>query len=100
MINNNETTAETSMVTRLQNEVDALQVAMFQLSEQQGGVPRIFLEAHDDSSTKLEQDGLGDEQKIGSGAFDTDDDDVVLVGTISSTPPGSAIPNDGIRTRQ
>jgi hypothetical protein len=88
----NDTMAGKSMATTLRNEVDALQVAMFQLSEQQGGVPRIFLEAHDDSSnTKLEQDGVGsDEQKRGSGAFDTDDDDVVLVGTISSTPPGSA----------
>jgi hypothetical protein len=71
-----------SMGGKLQKEVNALEVAMFQLSEQQGGVPRLFLQAHDDTK---EQDG--DEQKRGQGAFDTDD--VVLVGTITTTPPGT-----------
>jgi hypothetical protein len=64
---------------KLQKEVNALEVAMFQLSEQQGGVPRIFLEAHDDTK---EQDG--DEQTGGSGALDADD--VILVGTITASP--------------
>jgi hypothetical protein len=68
-----------SMAGKLQTEVNALEVAMFQLSEQQGGVPRIFLEAHDDTK---EQDG--DEQKRGPGAFDSDD--VVLVGTTTASP--------------
>jgi hypothetical protein len=70
-----------SMAGKLNKEVNALQVAMFQLSEQQGGVPRIFLEAHDDTK---EQDG--DKQNRGPGAFDTDD--VVLVGT-TTTPTGT-----------
>jgi hypothetical protein len=70
-----------SMTGKLQNEVNALEVAMFQLSEQQGGVPRIFLEAHDDTK---ERDG--DEQNGGPGALDADD--VVLVRT-STTSPGT-----------
>jgi hypothetical protein len=69
-----------SMNGKLQNEVNALEVAMFQLSEQQGGVPRIFLEAHDDNTK--EQDG--DVQNGSSGALDSDD--VVLVGTIAASP--------------
>jgi hypothetical protein len=70
-----------SMTGKLQNEIKALEVAMFQLSEQQGGVPRIFLEAHDDDTKERD----GDEQN-GSGVLDVDD--VVLVGT-STTSPGT-----------
>jgi DNA-directed RNA polymerase beta subunit len=57
----------------LQEEVDTLEVAMFTLSEQKGGVPRIFLEAHDEASA------LDSSLQTGESGEDIDDDVVVVV---------------------
>jgi hypothetical protein len=94
-----------SMAGKLQMEVDALEVAMYQLSEQKGGVPRIFLEAHDDANEHDANERKGDsgleahddanehdanERKGDSGASDSDDMVVLVVpvgtGTNASLP--------------
>lgn len=63
-------TTTSSMLMQLQREVESLEKAMFTLSEQTNGVPRILINAHDEHK---KQNGLN------RGEADSSDDEVVVV---------------------
>ena len=58
-------------------ELRRLEHQMYTLSEQQGGVPRMFLDAHDAATT--------DKTNCNGGNDDNDDDDIVILVTSSET---------------
>jgi hypothetical protein len=74
------------ILDEMAKEVSTLQTALYSLSEQQGGVPRIFLEANDRK------------RAAGGYANESDDDEIEILGCFSAPEPSPPSDNNGDST--
>lgn len=65
-----------TLESHIKSEIEAIEVGMYTLSEQQGGVPRIFVEAHDRESIGKK---AARELQVNAGNDGSDEDDEVEV---------------------
>ena len=70
-----------TILDEMKKETTTLQKALYSLSEQQGGVPRIFLEAND----RRKSSGRGD-----ANDGDDDDDEIEILATVNAPPQASS----------